>query len=324
MSERVGIFCDTEFPREAAAELAAGLRAHRVLRPAVALRGNLAASQSDPAILEAEIAFGQPDPASLLAAPRLRFAQLTSAGYTRYDEPRFRGAARSKGLALCSSSTVYAEPCAEHLLALILATARRLPDCCEDQHQRGWHAAERRRQAFLLRGQTVVLLGYGAIARRLTELLAPFEVQILALDRAPRGDETVTMLSEEELDAALARADHLVDVLPENATTAGFLDARRLAKLQPSATVYNIGRGTTLDHPALCAALRSGAIAGAYLDVTDPEPLPPGHPLWDAPGCHITPHMAGGRNTEHVALVRHFLANLARYERGEPLRDRVV
>jgi len=324
MSAQFSIFCDTEFPPEAAAELREGLREHRVLTPAVPIQGNLAASQSDRAILEAEIAFGQPDPASVLAAPRLRFVQLTSAGYTRYDDDAFRAAAQAKGVALCSSSAVYAAPCAEHVLALMLSNARRLQACVVDQRGRAWAAAERRREAFLLRGQTVVMLGYGSIARRLTELLAPFEVRIVAFDRAPGGGEKAEMVDESGLDAALAQADHLVDVLPENASTAGFLDARRLGKLPRSATVYNIGRGTTLDQRALLAALRAGAIAGAYLDVTEPEPLPPEHPLWQAPGCHITPHMAGGRNTEHLALVRHFLANLGRFERGEPLLDRVV
>jgi phosphoglycerate dehydrogenase-like enzyme len=219
---------------------------------------------------------------------------------------------------------VYADPCAEHLLAMMLANARRLPACVADQGSRSWHAAERRRQAFLLRGQTVVMLGYGSIARRLSELLAPFEMHIVAFDRAPRGDERIEMVGEAGLDSALGQADHLVNVLPENDGTHRLLDARRLALLPPSASVYNIGRGTTLDQQALRAALGSGALAGAFLDVTLPEPPPPDDPLWDTPGCTLTPHMAGGRNTEHVALVRHFLDNLGRYVRGAPLRDRIV
>jgi phosphoglycerate dehydrogenase-like enzyme len=90
------------------------------------------------------------------------------------------------------------------------------------------------------------------------------------------------------------------------------------------ARVYNIGRGTTVDQDALLAALSSGRVASAYLDVTDPEPLPPDHPLWTAPNCFITPHSAGGHAGEDERLVRHFLRNLAAFEQGEPLADRVM
>jgi len=324
MSTRLTIFCDTDFPSDAAELLRDGLRAHQHLRPRQAIRSNLVTSQSDPLILEADVAFGQPDPQSLLSAPRLGWAQLTSAGYTRYDEPEFRVAATQKGLKLTASSAVYADPCAEHVLAMMLAQARRLGDCFEDARVRAWHSAERRRQSFLLRGQTVLLLGFGSIARRLAQLLAPFEVQILALERTAGGNEPVQIIAEAGLEQALGKTDHLVNVLPENADTLGFVSATRLRALKRGAYVYNIGRGTTLDQDALCEALHDGAVAGAFLDVTEPEPLPPNHPLWSAPNCHISPHSAGGRNNEHVALVQHFLANLARFERGEPLRDQVI
>jgi phosphoglycerate dehydrogenase-like enzyme len=85
-----------------------------------------------------------------------------------------------------------------------------------------------------------------------------------------------------------------------------------------------VGRGTTVDQTALLAALQSGRLAAAYLDVTDPEPLPVDHPLWSAPNCYITPHSAGGHRTEPMRLAGHFLDNLRRFERGEPLLDRVI
>jgi phosphoglycerate dehydrogenase-like enzyme len=94
--------------------------------------------------------------------------------------------------------------------------------------------------------------------------------------------------------------------------------------MRPGARFYNIGRGTTVDQAALMAALRSGHLGGAYLDVMEPEPLPPDHPLWTAPNCHITPHIGGGHREQDDNLARHFLANLARIERGEPLVDRIV
>ena len=189
----------------------------------------------------------------------------------------------------------------------MLSAARGLPACLADQRARAWPSARRRRESFLLRGQQVVLVGFGSIARRLVELLAPFEVEVKALRRAPVGDEPVTVIGEDELLGALRTADHVVNVLPENPATVGLLSARHIKAMRPSAHLYNIGRGTTVDQDALVEALRAGTLGGAYLDVTDPEPLPADHPLWSAPNCHLTPHSAGGRDTEHLALVEHFL-----------------
>jgi len=324
MSRSLVVYCDSELPAPANEQLARGLAGHELRRAAKPLRSNLRPSGDDPALQQAEVAFGQPAPHVVLAAPRLRWVHLTSAGYTRYDNRAFRDAAATKGLVLSSSSSVYADPCAEHVLAMMLAAARRVPEWLADQATRRFASAERRRESVLLRGQKVLLLGFGAIGRRLAELLAPFEVEVRALRRTPRGNEPVTVIGLAELDAALEWADHIVDVLPENAETIGLLDAYRIALLRPSAVLYNVGRGTSLDHDALAEALATRRLGAAFLDVTDPEPLPADHPLWSSPHCHLSPHSAGGRSTEHVALVHHFLAELDRYCRGEALRDRVI
>ena len=94
--------------------------------------------------------------------------------------------------------------------------------------------------------------------------------------------------------------------------------------MKPGAVFYNIGRGTTVDQAALVTTLNSGRLAAAWLDVTDPEPLPPGHPLLSAPNCHLTPHIAGGHRNEAESLVRHFLDNFQRFVAGTPLQDRVI
>ncbi|HZI31240.1 MAG TPA: NAD(P)-dependent oxidoreductase, partial [Candidatus Binatia bacterium] len=109
-----------------------------------------------------------------------------------------------------------------------------------------------------------------------------------------------------------------------NAETRHFLDQARLARMKPGAILYNIGRGTTVDQSALADALCSGHLAAAWLDVTDPEPLPPDHPLLGLANCHITPHIAGGHHNEFQSLVRHFLENFHRYLAGMPLKDRVL
>ena len=142
--------------------------------------------------------------------------------------------------------------------------------------------------------------------------------------RQSRSERAVRIIAAENISTALAEADHVVNILPENDATLGFVNARRLACCKRGARFYNVGRGTTVDQVALGEALESGRLDAAYLDVTDPEPLPPEHPLWTAKNCFITPHTAGGRHDQDEALVEHFLANLAAFERGAPLTDRVV
>jgi phosphoglycerate dehydrogenase-like enzyme len=102
------------------------------------------------------------------------------------------------------------------------------------------------------------------------------------------------------------------------------IDGKCFAAMKPGAVFYNVGRGTTVNQAALIAALESGQVGAAYLDVTEPEPLPPDHPLWAAPNCFITPHVAGGHQDEDAHLVRHFVSNLRRFEAGEPLVDVVM
>ena len=175
-----------------------------------------------------------------------------------------------------------------------------------------------------LTGQTVILLGYGAIGRRLTELLAPFRMKIYAVRRSVRSETGVHIIPEEKISSVLPLADHVVNILPDNDATRNYVNARRLGCCKPGAKFYNVGRGTTVDQAALLEALNSGRLGAAYLDVLEPEPLPPEHPLWTAPNCFITPHTAGGRHDQDEALVKHFLANLAAFERGEPMTDRIV
>jgi phosphoglycerate dehydrogenase-like enzyme len=222
---------------------------------------------------------------------------------------------------------VYSEPCAEHVLSFMLAWGRQLPAAFSDQAgPRAWPQRPVRKQSRLLLGQRVVIFGYGSIGARLAELLSPFRMQVLAVRDQVKGDETVptVAITDASLNQHLANADHVIDLLPLNDSTKGAFDANRFAAIRRGAIFYNIGRGHTVDQEALLAALQSGHLGAALLDVTDPEPLPPDHPLWSIPNCVITPHAAGGHDTEQERLVDHFLANLRRFEQGEPLLDRVV
>lgn len=321
------IWSNASVPEAARARLVEGTRAHRLVVPASGLVAPSGSGAVDPALAEADVAFGQPDPAQLLDLPRLRWVHLSSAGYNPYDRADLRGALAARGTRLTKSSLVYDEPCAEHVLAFLLAHARRLPEAFANAHgPRAWPQHALRARARLLEGQSIVLVGMGTIGRRLAALLAPLGPVVTGVRRRLAGDEPVPTFAwgSPEADAAIAGADHVVDLLPGNATTARAFDAARLATLKPGAVFTNIGRGSTVDQDALAAALGAGRLAAAYLDVTDPEPLPPEHPLWTTPGCFITPHAAGGDAQEGERLVDHFLENLARFTSGRPLLDEVT
>ncbi|WP_233562624.1 D-2-hydroxyacid dehydrogenase [Sorangium cellulosum] len=322
---RMVVACTMTFPAEAERLLAEGVAPHELAMPAARSAENLAVVGRDPVVLGADVVFGQPHPDDVCAAPRLRWVHLSTAGYTRYDVAAVRAALAARGAVLTTSSGVYADPCAEHALAFLLAASRRLPECLENQlGPRGWPDAKVRSRSALLRGRRVLLLGFGAIGRRLAALLAPFEVELCILRARPRGDEPGRVVGPEALDDAFAWADHVVSSLPAAEGTRGLVSRALLARMRPDAWFFNVGRGATVDQAALLEALEARRLAGAYLDVTDPEPLPPDHPLWRAPGCYVTPHAAGGRREEPLAQVEHFLANLRRFERGEPLEDRVI
>jgi phosphoglycerate dehydrogenase-like enzyme len=319
------IWTNGKFSPEATRMLEEGTRHHRLLTSPTATASVLVAGESDPTLLEADVAFGQPEPGDCLRNDRLRWVEITSAGYTRYDTETFLGGFRARGSVFTNACGVFADPCAQHLLAMFLAFGRQLLPSYRDQiTDQSWHYTERRYDSRLLTGQTVVLLGYGAIGRRFAELLAPFRMKVYALRRTGRPEKEVEIIGEADLPRVLSRADHVVNILPAHSSTEGFVEATRLAMCRPTARFYNVGRGSTVDQVALEEALRLGRLAAAYLDVMEPEPLPPGHALWRTPNCYITPHTAGGRHDQDEALVGHFLANLAAFESGGGFLDRVV
>lgn len=277
------------------------------------------------ALHSADVAFGYPAPEAVLEAQSLQWVQLNSAGYTSYDHDDLKNQLRARGIALTNSSAVYDEPCAQHLLAMIMSLARQLPAALGAQRtDKDWQMTSLRSQSRLLNGQTVLMLGFGAIARRLVDLLRPLDMNLMAVRRQVKGDEPIHVANISQVDELLPLADHVVDILPLNDQTMNFLNQTRLASLKRGAIVYNIGRGATLDQDALRNELTSRRLAAAYLDVTTPEPLPADHPLWTTPNCFITPHSGGGHSDEKERQVNHFLNNLRRFERGEELINRIL
>lgn len=325
MTRPLTIWTNAKFNDAATEALRAGVRQHRLVVSPNSRASVLDAGRPEPELEQADVAFGQPDAGQVMRAAQLRWTSVTTAGYTRYDTPEFREALQARGALFTNASSVFADPCAQHALAMMLAFGRQLLPSHRDQiTDQSWHYTERRYDSRMLTGETVLMLGFGAIGRRLAELLAPFRMKIFAVRRRAYSEPGVHIISEERLSSVIATADHVVNVLPENDATLNYVNARRLGWCKRGAKFYNVGRGTTVDQNALIEALQSGRLAAAYLDVTNPEPLPPSHPLWFAPNCYITPHTAGGRRDQDEAIVEHFLKNLAAFERGEAMVDRVV
>lgn len=326
MSKGLTIWCNGRFDDEATRILTEGTRDHSLIWGANRSNNVLQAGKTDPTTAQAEVLFGQPAISDCLDSTRVRWIEVNSAGYGRFDTPEFKETMRERGTIFTNASEVFADPCAQHVLAMMLALGRNLLPSHRDQlTDHSWHYEERRYHATLLTGQTVLMLGYGAIGRRLAALLAPFNVTVYAVRRQSRSEPGVRIIAEDKLSSVLGEADHVVNILPDNASTHRYVNARRLSCVKRGARFYNVGRGSTVDDQALIESLTSGRLDQAYLDVFDPEPLAPGHPFWTTPNCYITPHTAGGRRDQDEALVRHFLANLELFAKGsKSLTDRVV
>ena len=285
----------------------------------------LAENTGDPQLAAATIVFGQPSAEDVIKSKNLRWLHVSSAGYTRYDRKDLFDHFSENKIAFTNSSSVFSEPCAEHALSVLLAQGRQLyPSYLDQLKNREWQQNERRAASSLLSEQTVLIVGFGSIGQRLAEFLKPFGSTIFGLRRRPQPTPGVTVLGLEELEAKLPVADHVLNFLPENSETVRFFDKDKVSCCKTGACYSSLGRGTTTDHTALSDALKSGPIRAAYLDVTDPEPLPADHPLWFVPNCYITPHSSGGHYNEALRLTKHFLQNLRRFENGEPLIDRIV
>ncbi len=169
-----------------------------------------------------------------------------------------------------------------------------------------------------LTGKTVLLVGYGSIGHDIERMLAPFHVELLRVARTPRSEPQVYAVSE--LDSLIPRAHVVILILPSTAETRWLIDTRQFALMRQGALLVNAARGPIVNTDALVAALESGKIRAA-LDVTDPEPLPDGHPLWNCPNLLLTPHVGGSSPQFAPNAVRIAADELRRYMNGEPLHN---
>lgn len=218
--------------------------------------------------------------------PGIGWVQLPWAGVDAFASVLAAYADRTTPL-WTSAKGAYAEPVAEHALALMLGLLRMLP---EKARSTSW---AKKRDGISLYGLDVVIVGAGGVAAELIRLLEPFRTRITVVRRSPGSvpGASRTVLAA-ELDAVLPDADAVVLAAASTGETAHLIGERQLALIKPTAVLVNIARGALVDPAALDAALRSGHLWGAGLDVTEPEPLPDGDPLWTAPRCVITSHCA--------------------------------
>lgn len=249
---------------------------------------------------------------TLRAAPNLRWIHAHSAGV---DRPIFVEM-RQRGVQVTSSSGANARTVAHAALAGLLALARRLPLLHEAQREHAWRPLLLDAAPRDLAGQTAVIVGYGAIGQRLACLLEALEMSVIVVRREARGEG---FIDYSMLDDVLPRADWLILACPLTPQTTKLIDASRLARLPKQAHLLNVARGEVVVEADLIAALHNGALAGAYLDVFQHEPLSAASPLWDLPNVILTPHMAGQSDSQYAAVGRVWLDNLARWQRGEPL-----
>ncbi len=281
---------------------------------------------TDPAEMEAhladiEIVAGNIPHELLLRFPNLRWSQQWGAGV---DWLMKSPAAVEQDWLLTNGSGIHAVPISEHILALMFAFARGLPAALRLQQQHAWKSTQRP-SLFEMEGRTLLLVGVGAIGERTARKAAALGMRVWGVRRSPEVpvEGVSAMFAPEQLLQLLPEADFVVLTAPLTQATRGMIGAAELRAMKPTAYLINIGRGGTVDTAALIAALQAGQIAGAGLDVVDPEPLPPDSPLWDMPNVILTGHYAGHTPYYFERAAAIFLDNLQRYRDGQPLRNLV-
>jgi phosphoglycerate dehydrogenase-like enzyme len=254
--------------------------------------------------------FSRPDGELLARMPRLEVVQTQTAGVEHV-----RGYVPD-GVTLCNGRGIHDTSTAELALTLTLASLRDLPLHVHAQAEGRWAP----RTSESLADKTVLIVGHGQIGEAIEARLRTFEVaDVLRVARSAR--EGVSAIAD--LPDLLPRADVVVVVVPGTEETRGLFDAAVLGRMRDGALLVNVARGPVVDTDALLAELTSGRLRAA-LDVTDPEPLPEGHPLWAAPGLLLTPHVGGASTAMRPRALRLVREQLARFAAGEPVANVVT
>ncbi|MGE2724167.1 D-2-hydroxyacid dehydrogenase [Mycolicibacterium pulveris] len=248
-------------------------------------------------------------------AHTLEWIHVTAAGVDTllFDE------LRDSDVVVTNARNVFDRPIAEYVLGAVLAHAKDSRTSFALQRDRQWRHRETRGIA----GSRALVVGTGAIGREIARLLRAAGMRVRGAGRVAAADDPDfgDVVASGDLAAEVGWCDHLVLAAPLTDATRGLVDAAVLAAMKPDAHLVNIARGPMVVESALLDALARGEIGGATLDVFETEPLPPDHPLWEAPNVTITPHMSGDVVGWRDTLAEQFVANLRRWLAGEPLHN---
>jgi phosphoglycerate dehydrogenase-like enzyme len=266
---------------------------------------------------EAEVILGSIDEELFTAASQLKWVQATSSGVDHILYP----ALRDGDVILTCEKGLVGSHLADHAMGLLLALTRQLAEAIRHGHGAWDKRLEYRVRATELEGRVMGIVGYGGTGRAIARRAAGFGMIIRAVDRDPvEGDDLVSVVETlDHLDAMLAGSDVVAVCAPFTAESKAMIDAGRFAAMRPGALLLNVTRGELVDHPAMVAALESGHLGGAGLDVHHIEPLPADDPLWRFPNVVMSPHTAGASQLRAGRNLDRFMENLGRYRRGEPL-----
>lgn len=249
------------------------------------------------------------------AAPRLKLIQLVSAGFDKMPMPLLK----ELGIPVANNGGTNSIDVAEHTLALILGLYRLLPQMDRNVRQNGWNAIDSGQRTYTIHGKTVGIVGMGNIGRRVAQLLRPFGARLLYYDAYPVPAQVERALGVERVDLPdlLRRADVVTLHVPLSAETQGLIGREQLALMRPSSILVNTCRGPVVDEAALTAALQSGQIRGAALDVLEVEPPAADNPLFGLGNVLLTPHTAGVTFDTWARRGEFIFENLQRIWRGE-------
>jgi phosphoglycerate dehydrogenase-like enzyme len=250
----------------------------------------------------------------LRSATRLKWLNTVAAGVESFPMDLLR----ERGIVLTNGAGLNSVTIAEYAVMGMLTIAKGYREVARAQDRHEWLSDAPGKME--LYGSKALILGAGGIGSRLAALLEPFGVEIATMRRT----RSPGMLGPDEWRGRLGEFDWVIVAVAATPETTGMIGAAELAAMKPGAAIMNFSRGFVIDTEALLAALRAGTLGAAFLDVTDPEPLPPDHPLWNFDNVHITMHLSGRSQTTLIRRgAERFLANLDRYAKGEPLAHAV-
>jgi len=267
------------------------------------------------ALAEADILLGNPKRLDWLQqASYLKWIQFHSTGFEYYRDLQTTAI-------VTNMRGFYAEPCAETIVAGLMALYRGIDRFSVLKRDKVWTGIAARPQLQLLQQKKVIVVGWGSIGKRIAKILEGFDCEIFVYSRSlPEA----LVRTPEQLIEALPKMDIVVACLPGTDDTRGFFTTQMIRSMRPTAVFCNVGRGNLLeDEGELVDALMQGRLGGAVLDVTAIEPLPSDHPLWSCPNTILSQHTGGGYTDEHGGIVQLFLENLQLFKEGKPLKNQV-